>query len=252
MEQYEGHWTFEGGKVLPFRWLPDPRGIPSNVIEVLPQWVSAATWGVALDYGYSDPAVALFVAVSPTGEMVIASEIYERHLTDYDLVERVLAREKLMGIHVSFWVPDPQRPVLTEILRRKGLPLYNRDAASVVRDRAAGYQALRDALSVDPAIGRPRLSVLRACEHTIAEWKLIRFKDKYSDEFSDGSISGEDHSADAMRYFLMSRPKARPRETAWITEWEAQARLIKKYAAKSKREDRVLIGSNPDAFARAY
>jgi hypothetical protein len=157
-----------------------------------------------------------------------------------------------MGIKPSYYVPDPQRPVLTEIIRRRGLPLFNRAPASVVRDRAAGYQALRDMLSMDPAIGRPRLTVYRACEHTIAEWKAIRFKDKYTDEFSNGSIAGADHSLDAMRYLLMSYPKAKPNNESWITTWERQQKLIERHKKRIAREHGPLIGNNPKAFVRAY
>jgi len=251
MEQYEGQWTFEGGKVLPFRWLPDPRGIPSNVVDRVPDWVASATWVVSMDYGFNDPSVALWVAISPNNEMFIASELYERGLTDSDLIERIKKRNEVFGFHPSWYIPDPQRPVLTELLRRSGLPLFDRAASSRVRDRAAGYHELRNYLSVDPAIGRPRLQVYRACEHTIAEWKMIRFKDNYTDEYSTAAIVGEDHATDAMRYLLMSYPKFRNRESNWIDTWNEQQRIINRFK-KRPTEYAPLLGNNHNLYAKAY
>jgi hypothetical protein len=181
--------------------------------------------------------------------MFVASEIYERNLTDYDLVERVLERNRALALTPSHYVPDPQRPVLTEILRRRGLPLFNRAPANIMRDRAAGYQALRDIMSVDPAIGRPRLTVYRACEKTIAEWKSIRFKDKLGDEFSTGAIVGEDHATDAMRYLLMSYPKAKPKDERWIDQWNRQQKIIDRFR---KREAKKPFRPLYDGIARAY
>ncbi len=235
MEQYEGQWTFEGGKVLPFRWFDDGRA-PCNVTDRFPDWINTATWWVTFDYGWTDPAVALLVAISPTGEMFVASEIYERNLTTFDLVERVVQRNQSLGLTPSHYVPDPQKPELTEIIRRRGLNLFNRAPANVVRDRAAGYAALRDILSVDPAIGRPRLTIYRACERMITEFKEVRFKDNYADEHSTGSIVGEDHTIDAMRYLLMSYPKAKPKNERWIDQWTQQQKLIERFQKREAKK----------------
>lgn len=236
MEQYEGQWTFEGGKVLPFRWIDDLRGPPSNVTAHFPDWIHSATWWVTFDYGWTDPAAALLVAISPQGEFFVASEIYERNLTTFDLVDRVVSRNEALRLRPSHYVPDPQKPELTEIIRRRGLPLFNRAPANVTRDRAAGFSALRDALSVDPSIGRPRMTIYRNCERTITEMKEVRFKDNYTDEFSTASVVGEDHAIDALRYLLMSYPYAQPKTEAWIDQWDRQQKILERFRKRDLKK----------------
>jgi hypothetical protein len=252
LEQYEGQWTFAGGQVLPFRWLPDPRGVPINVVDALPRWAASASWFVPFDYGYDDPAVALFVGVSQSGEMCVASEIYERHLIDEDLIARARAREKDLGIRVEGWIPDPQRPVLTELMRRYGLPLFDRAPLSTLRDRPAGYQALRSALSVDPAVGRPRMTILRSCIHTITELKTIKFRQGHANEFSTSAIVGDDHATDALRYLCMSRVRAKKTERDWLRDWTREHRYhAERKRAAARRLDGPLIGATPAMFAEA-
>jgi hypothetical protein len=248
LEQYEGQWTFSGGQVLPFRWLEDGTR-PTNVVDALPRWAPAASWFVAFDYGYDDPAVALFIAVSPAGEMCVGSEIYERHLTDEDLVERARSRARDLGVHVEGWIPDPQRPVLTEQIRRRGLPLFDRAPANVLRDRAAGYQAVRSALSIDPAVGRPRMTILRSCVRTITEMKNIKFKEGHHNEFSTASVIGDDHAVDALRYFCMSRVRAKTHERDWLADWTREQRLKATRAKYRRQFDGPLIGATPQIYA---
>jgi hypothetical protein len=247
MEQFEGSWTFDGGKVIPFRWVEDGR--PTNVVQRIPTWVAAGTWYVSLDYGYTDPAVALFWAVSETGEMVLVNEIYEKNLNPMAFVEMIEERVEDLSIRVKQVIPDPQQPMVTDILRKHGLPLWDRRKASEVRDRAGGFEALRDAMAIDPATGRPTMRVYEpGCPRTVAEWKAIRFKDNATNEFATGAIHGEDHATDAARYFLMSRPKADVGERDWVRDFQARSAEAQRWRERAMESEHVLRGRNPSIF----
>ena len=225
-EQFLGHWTFNEGKVLPFRWLPNDSY--SNVTSHIPPWLPYATWFVSMDYGYDDPACVHFWAVDVDGSIFLASEIYERHLLTSDLVQRIDERCDYLGINVKSYIPDPQKPELTEIMRRLGLPIYDRMKPSELRSREAGYSELRDAIGVNPDTGRPRLMVHSSCEQTIHEWKTIRFKEGHSNEFADGAIVGKDHATDSARHFVRSRVRGDRREATWVDQWTRQQKEILK------------------------
>lgn len=251
MEQFEGEWTFEGGKVIPFRWVQEVDGPACNVVQEIPSWVADATFYVALDYGYNDPAVALFVAIAPDDQKLILSEVYERGLEPVAFTNMAKKRREDLGLEIAYWLPDPMQPFLTDILRQHGLPLYEHMRRNEITDRAAGLQRLRDELSVDPATNKPKLQVHASCENTILEWKNVRFKDAARDEFSGNSIVGGDHSLDAIRYLLMSRPKPNAMDLDWIEKFQRDVRDTERWRKKNLRRAAPMIGHTPASFLEA-
>lgn len=224
MEQFEGEWTFAEGRVLPFTWMPRPDGLPTNLCGQgeEPEWLPYARTFVSVDYGYSDAAVALFWAIGPEDQLLILDELYERHLEPGDFLRRIKAKESDLGIQPVYYVPDPQQPILTSVMRRDhGFPLFEKMKSSEARDRAAGFGRLRDALAIDPFVGEPKLKVHVRCERTIEEWKQLRFKEGVANEFGHGSLIGADHACDAARYGMMSRPKASRRKVDWTKAFTA-------------------------------
>ena len=240
LEQFEGVWTFEGGKVLPFRWIEDGRG-EINVIKRLPPWVYNATWFGCVDYGYNDPTFIGFIAADPSSsDFILVSEVYQRGLVPADIVAWARKREADLGIRVSQWVPDPQEPMLTEVMRRAGLPLFHAQNPAYLRDRAAGFGELRDLLAVNPETQRPRLQIHHSCENTIREMTDIRFKEGVRDEFGDGALIGADHAIDGLRAFARSRPRASGGDSDWYKQWLAKQREGAAYRRQFENRPRLL------------
>lgn len=70
---------------------------------------------IATDYGYTDPNVALFIQISPFGDIQVIGEYYRTHRTDGEFAEDVLRDgrlrmlvEKAVGLY-----PDPADPAAT-------------------------------------------------------------------------------------------------------------------------------------------
>jgi hypothetical protein len=230
-EQFLGDWVYYTGRVLPF----EPR---RHVLSGIPEGIETARRFVSLDYGYEDAAVALFWAVQDNGILVITDEIYERHLHTAAFVEKVLERTDEMGELFSYVVGDPSKPEVARIFRDAGLNVWDRDK-NAMRDRAAGYTRLRDILTEGPVEGFPGLYVHERCEKTIAEWKHLRFKDTFANEYANGSLVGADHAADAARYGIMSRPLPRSEEAPrdWLKDHK---RKMRERRFKSRNRHSVL------------
>jgi len=205
-EQFGGRWAMEEGRVLPFRW-DDEYGF-SHVLDAIPDGMQYGRTYVSMDYGYNDPAVAIWWSVGTDGEVVAFRELYERGLDPQDFVATIKA---MSTEKVEAYIGDPQQPQVESFLRKLGLPVYSRNKPAL-RDRAAGALRLIDALSLDPHTGRPRLRILSekvgggyGCPRTIHEWKTLRRKTGLgSHEWSTASIVGDDHAFDAGRYFFSS------------------------------------------------
>lgn len=73
---------------------------------------------VATDYGYTDPNVALFIQLSPFGDVHIIAEYYRTHRTDAEFARDVLEDQRLRILikYVKGLFPDPADPSATETL----------------------------------------------------------------------------------------------------------------------------------------
>lgn len=229
-EQFGGRWTFEGDRVLPFRWT----GPGCHVLEVPPIWTMHGRWYVSMDHGYLDPAVALFWSVGTDGQMVVAAEIYETKLDPEDFVKRILAKRDLLGVVPAGYYSDPQSPAVESFLRKLGLPVFNVNKKHQ-RDRKAGFMRLVNALSPQKETGLPKLHVLSdrcgnglGCPKTIAEWKGLRRRENVrADPWSSGAWVGDDHALDAARYFLSVEPTVRHEKWDINAQFESDRALIR-------------------------
>lgn len=205
-EQFGGQWTFTRGRVVPIRTEVGLRGEPAHVISVLPQWTKHADVHVSIDYGYTDPTVVMFWYVGPN-QMILADSIYETGMVPDDVAQRVDAM-----IHTHKWegrikrmVGDPKKPEVTEVFRRRRLPIWDIDKAAQV-DRKAGHLELMNMLSVNPKTREPYLLVHECNVEVINEWSILRYKDKVRDPNTVNSFIGRDDAYDCARYYVMSRP----------------------------------------------
>jgi len=212
-EQFLGMWTGADERLLPFRAEPFA-GLPSHVVDQVPVWASESKTFVSMDYGYSDACVALFWAVGPMERLCVLAEIYDKEITSYEFVKRIEALITLLGIKPAYFAGDPKQPQLARIMQDRGLPVWNIDKKAQA-DRAAGGQALVDALSINPLTDETRLSIVSdkaglgyGCPSLIRELRLLRKRTGPNmREWSDASVVGEDHGFDAMRYGIMTRPR---------------------------------------------
>lgn len=200
-EQFLGRWVQYTGRVLPFSRVGNGCS-EAEVAKILRQ----CKVHVSTDYGYDDPAVALFWAVRPDGILVLFDEVYERKLTTAEFVERIESRLLQNGVKAERVCGDPSRPEVERVLQEAGLRVYPIDK-NAQRDRAAGYRRLQDLLVAGPVEGYPGIFVSERCQNTMDEWEQLTFKENFQNEYATNAIAGEDHSTDAARYYVMSRPR---------------------------------------------
>jgi hypothetical protein len=73
---------------------------------------------IATDYGYTDPNVALFIQLSPFGDVHVIAEYYRTHRTDEEFAKDVLEDNRLRVLvkYARGLFPDPADPAATETL----------------------------------------------------------------------------------------------------------------------------------------
>jgi phage terminase large subunit len=187
-EQYLGKWTFYHGVVYgqdfaPERNLMDARDIPREWRRIR-----------AIDFGYRDPFVCLWFAITPDSELWCYREYYHpgRSMAHHAQAIRELSADE----QILYTVADSSEPQSIADLRRLGVP-----AIDAKRDRRAGRMLVGDYLRD----GRLRF-VRGLCPNTIREMNFYRWDVDKNKEGAKEATIGDDHAMDAMRYAVMSRP----------------------------------------------
>lgn len=174
----------------------------------------------AFDWGYNKPFAALYFAVDQDDVIYLIAELYgvkrvdgmvqadeglrwtrEKVFSELQRLER--EHPLLRGRKISYRVADPAiwdaqyGESTAEVAAKYGIHYIKGDHA-----RIPGWLQCHNRLQFDEE-GYPRFYVLDSCRDFIRTIPTLVY-DEHNPEDLDSK--GEDHAADAWRYFLMSRP----------------------------------------------
>ncbi len=165
----------------------------------------SAVWFRAVDGGYVAPAAVLWIAVWE-GHAYVRHEWEPVRVLNSDQAKGIVTRTKDYGItrvkqtiaDTSLWTPEQDTgESAAETFARCGVRL-----SPATKDRINGWKRLREWLG-DAPDGKPWLMVHPECGYLIRTLpSLLSDPNRPEDVDSDG----EDHAADALRYFVMARP----------------------------------------------
>ena len=199
----EGNWDVNEGAAFP-EWnraihIVEPFKIPSN-------WTKFR----ACDYGYGSYTGVVWIAVSPSEQLVVYRELYCSKVTATDLADMVLEAEAEDGtirygvLDSSLWHKRGDTgPSLAEQMNMKGCRWRPSDRSR--GSRVAGKNEMHRRLQVDEYTEEPRMVFFSTCTNTIAQLPSIPL-DKRNPE--DVDTNAEDHLYDAIRYGIMTRPRS--------------------------------------------
>ena len=198
----EGDWDIkEGAAFTEFDrsiHVIEPYKIPSN-------WIKFR----ACDYGYGSYSGVVWIAVSPSEQLVVYRELYVSKVLATDLADMVLEMESGDG-NIRYGVLDSSLwhkrgdtgPSLAEQMIIRGCRWRPSDRSK--GSRVSGKNEIHRRLQVDEFTEEPRLVFFNTCTNIISQLPAIPL-DKRNPE--DVDTKSEDHLYDALRYGLMSRPR---------------------------------------------
>lgn len=146
-------------------------------------------WGLAIDEGYTNPAVILLIGTDSDGRKHIAQEFYERGKLQSDVV--AAAQEMANGKNIIEVSVDASAAGLIADLRNVGFPAVPQKGR--VLD---GIHIVQEYLKVRED-GRPRLTIDPSCVNVINEFESYVWKPG-----KDEPVKDMDHAMDALRYSL--------------------------------------------------
>jgi len=193
-------------------------------------------WHIAVDWGYMAHGVALFICVTPEGRVIVYDEYVFNMTVASDVAKGIVKRSRDIGIGRIQGVGDtemgkPQTDSgesIFETFTRFGVNLRPAD-----KSRMSGWQRLRHWLR-DAPDGAPWLQVSENCRYLIRTIPALIMHAKFHEDIADGL---EDHGADALRYFCMTRPAP---EADWAKleppEWSPAWLLRQEQGVPDKRQ----------------
>ena len=199
----EGNWDINEGAAFPeFNrniHVVEPYDIPQS-------WTKFR----ACDYGYGSFTGVVWIAVSPSEQLVVYRELYCSKVTASDLADMIL-REEVNDGTIRYGVLDSSLwhnrgdtgPSLAEQMNMKGCRWRPSDRSR--GSRVSGKNEIHRRLQVDEFTEEPRLVFFSTCTNMIAQLPSIPL-DKKNPE--DVDTNAEDHLYDALRYGIMTRPRS--------------------------------------------
>jgi phage terminase large subunit len=177
---YEGIWATAEGAVY------DMFDVAVHVKERAE--VEFVQWGLAMDAGYTHPAVILLIGIDSDGRWHVAREFYERGKLQEDVVK--VAKEWYLEKSCSTVAVDEAAAGLIADLRNNGIPARGGKGKVF-----GGITSVQDKLKLQ-GDGLSRLSISSSCVNVINEFESYVWKPE-----KDEPIKENDHAMDAIRYF---------------------------------------------------
>ena len=199
----DGNWDVNEGAAFPEF---------NRSIHVIDPFKIPQSWSRfrACDYGYGSHTGVLWLAVSPSDQLIVYRELYCSKVTATDLADMIINAEQEDGtirygvLDSSLWHKRGDTgPSLAEQMNMKGCRWRPSDRSK--GSRVAGKNELHRRLQVDEFTDEPRLVFMSTCTNTISQIPALPL-DKNNSE--DVDTKSEDHLYDALRYGIMTRPRS--------------------------------------------
>ena len=164
----------------------------------------------ACDYGYGSFSAVVWIAVTPSEQLVVYRELHVSKVLAVDLADMILEAEKDDGgirygvLDSSLWHKRGDTgPSLAEQMVQRGCRFRPSDRSK--GSRVAGKNEIHRRLQIDEFTEEPRLVFFNTCTECISQIPTIPLDKKNSEDVDTNSL---DHMYDALRYGVMTRPRS--------------------------------------------
>jgi len=161
----------------------------------------------AIDFGYAEPLVCLWIQLTPTGTAHVIDEYVQPRRPIAQHAVEILRRDPPGAPRSMPTYVDPagrarestSGAACTELLAAAGIRCCWRSSTI-----AEGLELIRAALA--PASGPPRLKIAPRCRRLIEAFRTYRYAEPGSGPRGEKPLKdGPDHLIDALRYFFVNR-----------------------------------------------
>lgn len=181
-----------------------------NEVDSLPENVQLV--GVGLDFGFSHDPTAVVAVYKRDEELYFDELLYERGLTNFDLIEKLkeIGLDKRIDI-----VADSADPKSIEELRRAGY---------AIKPAMKGPDSIRNGIDI---LKRYKLLVTKDSHNLVVEFQRYKWKKDSSGNMLNQPVDVWNHGMDALRYVGLNMLKIKPQSTFNISIVGGDGRAIR-------------------------
>ena len=152
----------------------------------------------AVDYGYTNPFVWLWIQVNSRDQVCVLRERYVRNVTTEDHADYMKKLSEEEGLTWKRVCDDPSGADERATLKSRGFKVFKRDCEVQV-----GITLIRNALELRDD-GRPGMLIDPSCVGTIEDFKSWRYPETKDEagETKEDPVKGRDHGPEAYKRFL--------------------------------------------------
>lgn len=210
----DGDWSVVEGAAFPEF---NPKHHVTESFDIPSSWRKFR----AGDFGYSSHSAVLWFAIDPDGTLYVYRELYVSKKTGKELALLVRKAEQL-DMNVSYGVLDSsvwhQRghygPSIAEEMIQAGCRWRPSDRTA--GSRVAGKNRLHELLKINPMTDKPGIIFFNTCRQLLADLPMLPSDPDGGDDIDDRFKS--DHTYDALRYGIMSRPRPGMNNTGHVPQ----------------------------------
>lgn len=180
---------------------------------------------IGIDHGFRNPACWIWGAVDYDENIYIYREFYEREWLIEEIVRgkkkenkpgviQLMAGEKVQGAYI-----DPSTRAVRGTTGASDWDAYIENLPktfplSLARnEKTAGIDRVKSYLKIQPSNNKPRLFIFDTCVNLLEEMTQYRYAELGPNQTGrmnekEEPVKVNDHSLDALRYLIMSRPDA--------------------------------------------
>lgn len=188
-----------------------------NEIDSIPE--DALLVGLGLDFGFSHDPTALIGVYKKNGDLYFDELLYERGLTNFDLIEKLkeIGLDKRIDI-----VADSADPKSIEELRRVGY---------AIKPAMKGPDSIRNGIDI---LKRHKLFVTRESHNLNVEFSRYKWKKDSSGNMLNQPVDVFNHGMDALRYVALNMLKIKPQNTLNISILSNDGRALRHQGSQSQ------------------
>ena len=161
--------------------------------------LDTATHILGIDFGFTNPTAAVFIAIDYDQNWWIYDEVYKSGMTT-EQTHKVLTNK--MGKRF-FTSKIGDSAAVQEIANLNTLP-YSMGIESVKKTKdsiSAGIRLINEALKVQEGTGKPKMFIAEHCKNLIYEFETYHYPDqKINRNAPEDPVKENDHALDALRY----------------------------------------------------
>lgn len=175
----------------------------NNILDIRWDKLGIKHWIAGIDFGFTNPTVALLIGVDDDDRYFIVEELYERRLHIEKFIEIIKKwRDKYGMYRLPRFYADPSEPRIISDLRRNNI-----DAVKADNQIMKGINVVSSMIEPN-SDNLIRLFILKDCKETIREFQSYRYhEEKEGKTLSDVPLKVDDHAMDAARYAIYSHKK---------------------------------------------